>query len=81
MKIDVCRDVEGALECAVDMTGCVWMGSKAPGTIGDKLLGDTWSGPAHKVHGLKTSSVGFFSLLGYPLQLHHVYPQSPFDAN
>lgn len=41
----------------------------------------TWSGPAHKVHGLNTSSVGFFTLLGYPLQLHHVYPQSPFDAN
>lgn len=37
VKIDDCRNAEGAMECTVDMTGCVWMGSKTPGTIGDKL--------------------------------------------
>lgn len=40
VKIDVCRNVEGAMECIVDwqdVFGCVWMGSKASGAIGDKL--------------------------------------------
>lgn len=63
-EIDVCRNVEGARECTVDLTGCVWMGSKTPGATRDKLpvvfqvvSGVGW---VHRVRGLKTSSEGVF---------------------
>lgn len=55
----------------------VWISSKTPGTIGDKfsIVFQVISGVGHHT-GLKMSSEGIFCFLGYPLQLHDVYPQN-----